>query len=64
MNDQDVVANTKQIEIFAEDVLGIIYYFDKQNNVYKITDILEGKENPTIIGKYTKPGTNYLVELF
>ena len=64
MSDEAVVANTKQIEVFAEDVSGIIYYFDKQNNVYKITDILEGKENPEIIGKYTKAGTSYSIELF
>ena len=64
MSDQAIVANTKQIEVFAEDVSGIIYYFDKQNNVYKITDILEGKENPAIIGKYTKAGTNYSIDLF
>jgi hypothetical protein len=63
MSDQAVVTNTKQVEVFAEDISGIIYYFDKQGNVYKITDILEGKENPEIIGKYTKVGTNYSITL-
>jgi hypothetical protein len=64
MSDQQPVNNTKQVEIFAEDVSGIIYYMDKQNNVYKITDILEAKENPSIIGKYVKNGNEYKINLF
>ena len=64
MSDQSSLTNTKKIEVFAEDINGIIYYLDKQNNVYKITDILEGIENPDIIGKYTKNGTEYKINLF
>lgn len=64
MSDQLPVNNTKQHEVFAEDISGIIYYMDKQNNVYKITDILEGKDNPEIIGKYTKNGSAYKIDLF
>jgi hypothetical protein len=44
----------KSIEIFAEDIQGIIYYIDKYNNVYKNSDILEGIVNPKIIGSYTR----------
>jgi len=46
--------NMKSVDIFAEDIQGIIYYIDKFNNVYKNSDILEGIQNPGIIGKYTK----------
>jgi len=63
IGDDVPTVNTKQIEVFAEDISGIIYYLDKQNNIYKITDILEGKENPAIIGRYTKSGTSYQIDL-
>ncbi len=56
-------SNMKQLEIFAEDVQGIIYYIDKYNNVYKSSDILEGVMNPTIIGKYTKNNDIYEITL-
>ena len=47
-------SNMKSVEIFAEDVQGIIYYIDKFNNVYKNSDIMEGIQNPGTIGKYSK----------
>ena len=64
MSDEIYTNNTRKVEVFAEDIYGIIYYLDKQNNVYKITDILEEKENPEIIGKYTKNGNDYKLQLF
>ena len=64
MSDHIPANHTKQLEIFAEDISGIIYYMDKQNNVYKITDILEGKNDPSMIGKYTKHGSEYKIMLF
>ena len=42
------------VKVFAEEIFGIVYYIDKQNNVYKTEDILEGKENPKIIAKCLK----------
>jgi hypothetical protein len=45
--------NQKQsVDIFGEDVNGIIYYMDKYSNVYKMEDIMTESENPTIIGNY------------
>jgi|TARA_Y100000992_G_scaffold29733_1_gene16599 hypothetical protein len=43
---------TKQIEIIAKEVNGIIYYIDKFNNIYKMEDILSEKENPQVVGVY------------
>jgi hypothetical protein len=43
-----------KVEVFAEEIFGIVYYIDKENNVYKTEDILEGKENPKIIAKCLK----------
>ena len=60
-NDTTAVSNKKSIDIFAEDIKGIVYYMDKYNNVYKVTDVLEGKENPQIIGKYSKNGNEYVI---
>lgn len=51
----------KTVEIMVVDIQGIIYYMDKFNNVYNITDILEKKENPQIVGKYKKNGTDYTI---
>lgn len=42
---------TKNINVVATDIMGIVYYIDKFNNVYKTEDILEGKMNPEIIAK-------------
>ena len=47
-------ANKQTLEVFAEDVDGIIYYIDKFNNAYNMEDILGQKENPRVIGKYIK----------
>lgn len=42
------------VEVFAEDVNGIIYYIDKFNNAYNMEDILSQTENPRVIGTYDK----------
>ena len=47
---------TQKIEVFAQDIHGIIYYIDKNNNVYQVEDIISNKVNPKIIAKYTKNG--------
>lgn len=44
---------TKKIDVVATDIMGIVYYIDKFNNVYKTEDILEGKTDPKIIAKST-----------
>jgi hypothetical protein len=47
------VENQKQsLDIFGEDINGIIYYMDKYSNVYKMEDIMMQRENPAIIGNY------------
>ena len=39
-------------EIFTEEINGIYYWIDHNNNIYKTDDILRNIENPKIIGKY------------
>ena len=52
---------TQKMEVFAEEVKGIVYYLDKHGNVYKTEDILEGTENPTVVAKWVKSGETYTI---
>jgi hypothetical protein len=54
----------QKIEVWAQDIQGIIYYIDKNNNVYQAEDIMHGKNNPKIIAKYIKSGENYTIPQF
>ena len=50
------------MDVSAEEINGIIYYIDEFENVYHTEDILEGKENPRIVGKAKKNMDNsYLI---
>ena len=51
----------KKLEVYAEEINGIVYYIDQFLNVYKTEDIITGKENPTIIGKCTKMNNTYTI---
>lgn len=53
-----------KIEVWAEDIQGIIYYIDASNNVYQTEDIMYGKVNPKIIAKYIKVGDIYTIPEF
>ena len=46
------VDNYKKIEVWTEDINGIIYYIDNQNNVYKTQDIISNVINPSVIYRY------------
>ena len=62
---QDEPKNTTQkIEVFAQDIQGIIYYIDKNSNVYQAEDIISNKINPKIIAKYVNEGENYCIPEF
>ena len=50
--------------MFAQDIQGIIYYIDKNSNVYQAEDIIINKINPKIIAKYVKEGENYSIPEF
>jgi hypothetical protein len=65
VDSQDEPKNTTQkIEVFAQDIQGIIYYIDKNNNVYQAEDIISNKVNPKIIAKYAKEGESYSIPEF
>ena len=54
-------AATQRIDVFVEEIKGIVYYIDHFGNVYKTEDILEGKENPVIIAKYVVSNGQYTI---
>ena len=53
INSTDVKVNIKKIEIFTQDIGGIIYYVDNDKNVYSSNDIMKNVNIPSVIGKYT-----------
>jgi hypothetical protein len=60
----DVKLNTQKVEVWAQDIQGIIYYIDNFNNVYQAEDIVINKTNPKIIAKYVKNGEQYNIPEF
>lgn len=50
-----------KLEVFAAEVMGLVYYFDKHGNVYKTEDIMQNKENPSIIAKYVEMNGSYTI---
>ena len=62
----DIIDNSikkEKREIWIQEINGIIYYIDNNNNIYKTEDILSNTESPNIIGKYNVDENNnyYLV---
>lgn len=53
-----------KIEVWVQDIQGIVYYIDKNFNVYQTEDIYTNKPNPKIIAKYVKNGENYSIPEF
>jgi hypothetical protein len=60
----EVKNNTQKVEVWAQDIQGIVYYIDKSNNVYQAEDIVGNKTNPKIIAKYLKTGESYSIPEF
>ena len=63
-NQNETKPNTQKIEVWAQDIQGIVYYIDKGYNVYQAEDIIINKLNPKIISKYTKNGDVYSIPEF
>ena len=56
--------NTQKVEVWVQEIQGIVYYIDKSNNVYQAEDIMLNKVKPKIIAKYVKNGENYSIPEF
>ena len=55
---------TQKIEVWAQEILGIVYYIDKFGNVYQAEDIVNNKTNPKVIAKYVKNGDVFSIPEF
>ena len=56
--------NTQKVEVWVQEIQGIVYYIDKSNNVYQAEDIMLNKVNPKIMTKYVKNGESYSIPEF
>lgn len=56
--------NLQKVEVWAQDIKGIIYYIDKSLNVYQAEDIISNKTNPKVIAKYIKIEEEYSIPEF
>ena len=61
---EDNKQNMQKIEVWAQDIQGIVYYIDKNMNVYQAEDIVTNKPNPKIIAKYVQNGETYTIPSF
>jgi len=62
-NNEDENSVFKKMEVFVQEINGIMYYLDQFQNVYQPEDIMSSRENPRIIAKYTKINGQYTIQL-
>ncbi len=58
---QNVNDINKKVELFAQEIMGIVYYLDKHGNVYDTENIMSNVSNPKVIAKYHFDGKKYIV---
>ena len=63
-NEDDDKPVGQKVEVWAQEIHGIIYYIDKTCNVYQVEDIIANKVNPKVIAKYVKTGDKYAIPEF
>lgn len=63
-NEDDDKPVGQKVEVWAQEIQGIIYYIDKVGNVYQVEDIIVNKMNPKVIAKYVKNGEQYSIPEF
>ena len=60
----DLTTHNTKINAWAQDIKGIIYYIDDNNNVYNPEDVHKNKINPDVIAKYVKNNNVYSIPEF
>ena len=58
---EENVQTTSKVEVWAQEIQGIIYFIDANENVYRTEDIASNICNPKIIAKYKKTGDVYTI---
>ncbi len=60
--DSNSAENYKKVSVWIQEISGISYYIDSNNNVYNMEDIIQNKMNPRVIFKWSKDSTdNYII---
>ena len=62
INEVDNKETVVQLDAEAHNIDGIIYYIDKNDNVYKTEDILMEKQDPQLIGKRRTHNNTVMVD--
>ena len=61
VNKKDKKKESRKVEVWAQDIQGIMHYIDKLGNVYNAEDVIRNKTNPGIIARYSKIGDKYSI---
>jgi len=60
----DIKTRPQKVDVWVQDIRGILYYIDNNNNVYQPEDIINNKTNPKIIAKYIVNDDKYFIPEF
>ena len=61
-NNGQCIPVQKKIQIWAEEINGIIRHLDKDGNVYDPQDIYQNSTNPKIIAHWEKKANQYYIK--
>ena len=64
ISNEQLMPSTYQKQVWVQDIKGILYYIDSNNNVYQTEDVISNKVDPKIIAKYVKYGDVYSIPEF
>ena len=62
-NDNELKTDGYKIEVWVQDIQGILYYIDKKHNIYRAEDIMSNLPNPLCIGTYEIKDGVYCVNI-
>tara|TARA_A100001015_G_scaffold242948_1_gene277735 strand:- start:163 stop:669 length:507 start_codon:yes stop_codon:yes gene_type:complete len=56
------ISNKVKREVWIQEINGIMYYIDDNNNIYRTEDILSNVEDPNVFGKYKLQNGIYILD--
>jgi len=63
-NENSMQDKKEKVEIYATEIMGIVYYIDHIKNVYNTEDIMNNIENPRVIAQYKKNNNTITIPEF
>jgi len=61
VDDVEIINTITKKEVWIQEIKGISYYIDVENNVYETEDIVSNKVNPRILTKCEKVNNKYII---